>query len=60
MRALRDNRYKLITYDNQPDELYDLPFDPYEGAALDLANPTARQTDAHAGLRAALAALLAS
>jgi arylsulfatase A-like enzyme len=59
-RAIRDNRYKLATFDNQPDELYDLLFDPYEANPLNLNNLKPRQSDAYAGLQAALAKLLAS
>ena len=59
-RAIRDNRYKLATFDSQPDELFDLLFDPYEAAPLDLANLTPGQAAAYAELQAALAALLAS
>jgi arylsulfatase A-like enzyme len=59
-RAIRDNRYKLISFDSQPNELYDLLFDPYEATPLNLSALRPREAAAYADLQAALAALLAS
>jgi arylsulfatase A-like enzyme len=59
-RALRDQRYKLITELGVPDELYDLLLDPYEHAPLNLAALTPEQQAAYDALQAALDALLAS
>jgi hypothetical protein len=59
-RALRDQRYKLITALGASDELYDLLLDPYEAAPLNLAALTGPQQAAYAALHQKLAALLAS
>ncbi len=59
-RALRDDRYKLATFDSKPDELYDLLLDPHESSPLDLTSLSPRQSQAYASLQTALAALLAS
>jgi arylsulfatase A-like enzyme len=59
-RALRDERYKLITELGASDELYDLLLDPYETAPLDLAALTGPQQAAYAALQQKLAELLAS
>ena len=59
-RALRDERYKLITELGASDELYDLWLDPYEAAPLDLAALTGPQQAAYAALHQKLAELLDS
>lgn len=59
-RALRDERYKLITKLGASDELYDLLLDPYEYSPLNLAALTAEEQAAYAALQQKLAELLAS
>jgi arylsulfatase A-like enzyme len=59
-RALRDARYKLITEQGAPDELYDLLLDPYEHSPLNLAALTPGEQSAYGELHQKLDDLLAS
>ncbi|MBX3188547.1 MAG: sulfatase-like hydrolase/transferase [Labilithrix sp.] len=60
-KAIRDERYKLIRFNDGGVELYDLDDDPYEASELHAAGPLSIDAEMHeAALGAALDTLLAS
>ena len=59
-RAMRDERYKLITDMSAPDEFYDLLMDPYESTPLNLATLNGSELAAYGELQQRIFDLLNS